>query len=157
VKQPTDLFKAFADATRVRLLNLLAQREHCVCEFQSILRVPQPKISRHLAYLRRSGLVQTRREGKWIYYSLTPATDAVHTSLLRCLRGCFTEIAFLQRDIKRDRLTKPMAGKNNTCGGCHPEPFEGSQSSKKRAKTPEIPRQARDDTVGRKGCPSCKS
>ena len=69
-----------ADETRVRILNLLAQREHCVCEFQSILRVPQSKISRHLAYLRRSGLVQTRRDGKWIFYSLAPAANAVHTA-----------------------------------------------------------------------------
>ena len=115
LKQPTDLFKAFADATRVRILNLLAQREHCVCEFQSILRVPQPKISRHLAYLRRSGLVQTRRDGKWIFYSLAPATNAVHTSLLRCLRGCFTEIAFLQHDLKRDRQTKPVPKLNRKC------------------------------------------
>ena len=101
--KPDQLFKAFGDETRLRLLNLLAQREHCVCEFQSILRVSQPKISRHLAYLRRSGLVQTRRKGKMIIYSLAPATNAVHTSLLRCLRGCFTEISFLQEDIQRDQ------------------------------------------------------
>jgi len=103
MEKPDQLFKAFSDATRLRLLNLLAQREHCVCEFQSILRVPQPKISRHLAYLRRSGLVKTRREGKMIFYSLAPAMNAVHTSLLRCLRGCFTEIEFLQKDIARDQ------------------------------------------------------
>ena len=106
---PDQLFKAFSDATRLRLLNLLAQREHCVCEFQSILRVPQPKISRHLAYLRRAGLVQTRRNGKMIFYALAPAANAVHTSLLRCLRGCFTEIAFLQRDLARDRQRQPIA------------------------------------------------
>ena len=156
MKQPTDLFKAFADATRVRLLNLLAQREHCVCEFQSILCVPQPKISRHLAYLRRAGLVRTRRDGKWIYYSLAPAGNAVHTSLLRWLRGCFTEICFLQRDLKRDRRSKPMVRKNMS-GGCHPEPVEGSHSLKYRATTTEIPRQARDDTFGRTSCPSCQS
>ena len=104
---PDQLFKAFSDSTRLRLLNLLAQREHCVCEFQSILRVAQPKISRHLAYLRRSGLVKTRRNGKWIYYSLAPAANPVHTSLLRCLRGCFTEIGFLQDDLKQDRRGKP--------------------------------------------------
>lgn len=115
VKQPTDLFKAFADTTRVRILNLLAQREHCVCEFQSILRVPQPKISRHLAYLRHSGLVQTRRNGKWIYYALTPATNAVHASLLRCLRGCFSEIAILQQDLKRDRQAKPAIKSTGKC------------------------------------------
>ena len=116
MENPDQLFKAFADATRLRLLNLLAQREHCVCEFQIILRVSQPKISRHLAYLRRSGLVQTRRSGQMIFYSLTPAANAVHASLLRCLRGCFSEISFLQRDTKRDRQAKPILRKNNTCG-----------------------------------------
>ena len=65
-----ELFKAFADKTRLRILNLVAQRERCVCEFQKILRVPQPTISRHLAYLRRSGLLVARRDGKWIHYSL---------------------------------------------------------------------------------------
>lgn len=115
MKQPADLFKAFADTTRVRLLNLLAQREHCVCEFQSILRVPQPKISRHLAYLRRAGLVQTRRSGKMIFYALAPATNPVHRSLLRCLRGCFTDIAFLRRDLDRDRQAQPIFWKNDTC------------------------------------------
>lgn len=113
--KPNQLFKAFSDSTRLRLLNLLAQREHCVCEFQSNLAVPQPTISRHLAYLRRSGLVQTRRDGKMIIYSLAPANNAVHASLLRCLNGCFTEISFLKRDIERDRRTKPIFWKNNTC------------------------------------------
>ncbi len=118
-KKPDQLFKAFSDSTRLRLLNLLAQREHCVCEFQSILRVSQPKISRHLAYLRRSGLVQTRRAGKWVHYSLAPATNPVHTSLLRCLRGCFTEISFLRADIQRDRRSKPsQPASRKRCRSC---------------------------------------
>jgi ArsR family transcriptional regulator len=109
------LFKAFSDETRLRLLNLLAQREHCVCEFQSILRVPQPRISRHLAYLRRSGLVKTRRSGKMIFYALAPATNAVHKSLLRCLRGCFAGISFLQQDIRRAQRTKPFRTSIGKC------------------------------------------
>ena len=119
--QPNQLFKAFSDETRLRLLNLLAQRPHCVCEFQDILRVPQPKISRHLAHLRRSGLVRTRRRGKMIFYSLAPATDAVHRSLLRCLRGCFTEIDFLQQDIQRDRQGHPRRAARRGCSPkeCH--------------------------------------
>ena len=115
VKQPTDLFKAFADTTRVRILNLLAQREHCVCEFQNILHVPQPKISRHLAYLRRTGLVKTRRDGKWVYYTLAPGTNAVHTSLLRCLRGCFSEVTILQRDRRASLALKPTVKCCKTC------------------------------------------
>lgn len=62
--KPNQLFKAFADETRVRILNLLAQGEQCVCEFQQTLQVPQPTISRHLAYLRRAGLVEERKQGK---------------------------------------------------------------------------------------------
>ena len=108
METPGQLFKAFSDETRLRILNLLAQREHCVCEFQKILKVPQPTISRHLAYLRRSKLVRTRRHGKMILYSLSPASGGVHASLLRCLRGCFTEIGFLQHDIMRDRKQKPL-------------------------------------------------
>ena len=105
---PDQLFKAFADKTRLRILNLLAQRDHCVCEFQGILRLPQPTISRHLAYLRRSGLVQEARYGKWIMYSLAEPRNEVHAALLHCVRGCFPKIDFLQRDIERDKKTKPI-------------------------------------------------
>ena len=105
---PSQLFKAFADATRLRILNLLAQRDHCVCEFQGILRLPQPKISRHLAYLRRSGLVVEERHGKRIMYSLAEPGNEVHATLLHCMRGCFQKIDFLQRDIERDKKTKPI-------------------------------------------------
>lgn len=108
MNKPDQLFKAFADETRLRLLNLLAQRDHCVCEFQSILRVPQPKISRHLAYLRRSGLVVEERHGKMIMYSLAEPTNAIHATLLKCVRGCFQDIDFLQRDTERDNKNKPI-------------------------------------------------
>lgn len=106
--KPNQLFKAFSDETRLRILNLLAQRDHCVCEFQNILRVPQPTISRHLAYLRRSGLVTEERHGKMVMYSLAEAKNAVHESLLRCVRGCFQEIDFLKRDIERGKKQKPI-------------------------------------------------
>ena len=61
------LFAALADTTRLRLLNLMAGREVCVCYFVEILRQGQPKISRHLAYLRNTGIVAVRREGKWMH------------------------------------------------------------------------------------------
>jgi ArsR family transcriptional regulator len=102
------LFKAFADETRLRILNLLAQRDHCVCEFECILRVPQPTISRHLAYLRRTGLVEEERHGKMIMYSLAEPNGAVHAALIRCVNGCFQEIDFLKRDIERGKKTKPI-------------------------------------------------
>src|SRR2546427_11951235 len=66
------LFRALADSTRLRLLNLMNGREVCVCYFVEILKTSQPKISRHLAYLRRAGIVAARRDGKWMHYRLLP-------------------------------------------------------------------------------------
>jgi ArsR family transcriptional regulator len=106
--KPSQLFKAFSDETRLRILNLLTARDFCVCEFQHILRVPQPTVSRHLAYLRRSGLVEEERHGKMIMYSLARPNSPVHAALIRCVNGCFQEIDFLKRDIERARKTKPI-------------------------------------------------
>jgi ArsR family transcriptional regulator len=69
------LFKALADRTRLRLLNLMAAGEVCVCFFVEVLGESQPKISRHLAYLRRAGVVAVRREGKWMHYRISTPAD----------------------------------------------------------------------------------
>src|ERR1700716_1668581 len=71
------LFKALADATRLRILGLLLAGEVCVCDIHESLKIPQSKASRHLAYLRRSGLVETRRDGLWIHYRLGKLADPV--------------------------------------------------------------------------------
>jgi len=71
----TTLFSALADHTRLRLLNLLRNGEVCVCFFTEVLGESQPKISRHLAYLRRSGLVTARRDGKWVHYRISDLGD----------------------------------------------------------------------------------
>src|SRR5215510_13363249 len=71
------LFKALADATRLRILRLLMAGEVCVCNIHDALKIPQAKASRHLAYLRRVGLVTTRREGMWVYYSLSKSADPI--------------------------------------------------------------------------------
>ena len=85
------LFAALADPTRLRLLNLMDGREVCVCYFVEILRQGQPKISRHLAYLRKAGIVSARREGKWMHYRMVPQADeaaaSILTSVLASLRG----------------------------------------------------------------------
>jgi ArsR family transcriptional regulator len=87
----TQFFAALADTTRLRLLNLMAGREVCVCYFVEILRQGQPKISRHLAYLRKAGLVTARREGKWMHYRISPldseAAAAILNTALASLRG----------------------------------------------------------------------
>jgi ArsR family transcriptional regulator, arsenate/arsenite/antimonite-responsive transcriptional repressor len=77
------LFRTLADPTRLRLLNLIADREICVCYFVQILKVSQPKISRHLAYLRRAGIVAARRQGRWMHYRVVSLQDAVADSILR--------------------------------------------------------------------------
>src|SRR4030095_15291432 len=69
------LFKALADRTRLRLINLMGDDEVCVCFFVEVLKTNQPKISRHLAYLRRAGVVSARREGKWMHYRIVPPSD----------------------------------------------------------------------------------
>ena len=76
------LFAALADRTRLRLLNLMAGREVCVCYLVEILGQSQPKISRHLAYLRKAGIVAARREGKWMHYRLCPPADGAVASIL---------------------------------------------------------------------------
>lgn len=84
-------FAALADPTRLRILNLMAGREVCVCYFVAILRLGQPKISRHLAYLRRAGIVSARREGKWMHYRIRriedQAADSILTGVLAALAG----------------------------------------------------------------------
>jgi ArsR family transcriptional regulator len=76
------LFAALADITRLRLLNLMAGHEVCVCHFVEILGQSQPKISRHLAYLRKAGIVAARREGKWMHYSICPPADTAASAVL---------------------------------------------------------------------------
>jgi ArsR family transcriptional regulator, arsenate/arsenite/antimonite-responsive transcriptional repressor len=82
VDRLAELFQALSDPTRLRLLNLIAKGEICVCFLVEALREPQPKISRHLAYLKRSGVVDTRREGKWMHYSVSADLDASERALL---------------------------------------------------------------------------
>jgi DNA-binding transcriptional ArsR family regulator len=77
------MFAAFSDRTRLRLLNLMNGREVCVCYFVEILGQSQPKISRHLAYLRNAGLVKARRDGKWMHYRLETPADAGAAAILR--------------------------------------------------------------------------
>jgi ArsR family transcriptional regulator len=97
-------FRALADRTRLRLLNLMRGDEVCVCFFVEILKTNQPKISRHLAYLRRAGIVDVRREGQWIHYRIVEPTDADAARLLKNLLSWLASDQEMQRD--RERLVK---------------------------------------------------
>lgn len=79
------MFRAFADETRLSVLQLLSNGELCVCDLMSSLKAPQSKMSRHLAYLKRTGLVRDRKQGKWRHYSLTKPANLLHRKLLACL------------------------------------------------------------------------
>ncbi|WZP00168.1 metalloregulator ArsR/SmtB family transcription factor [Isosphaeraceae bacterium EP7] len=104
---PTDLLKAFADPVRLRLVHLLAGRDEvCVCHLHEALGLPQPTVSRHLAYLRKREIVATRKEGLWVYYRLAKPTSDLHRMLIACVGPCLAGLDILKDDRGRlDRLT----------------------------------------------------
>ena len=98
------LFKALADRTRLRLINLMGDTEVCVCFFVEVLRTNQPKISRHLAYLKRAGVVSARRDGKWIHYRIVEPPEPHAAQILREVRAGLLNDPAMQSD--RARLQK---------------------------------------------------
>jgi len=120
----TLIFRAFSDSTRLRILSLLRGGECCVGDLVQILDVEQPSASRHLAYLRRSGLVVVRKAGQWSYYSLAPAHAPFHQKLLECLAFCFQEVPQIEQDrLKDERLRE--------AGGCCPAGENANPSRRK--------------------------
>ena len=97
-------FQALGDKTRLRLLNLMGDQEICVCYFVQILGAPQPKISRHLAYLRSAGIVAARREGKWMHYRIVMPPHIGAAQILRQTLAAMQEEKPMQAD--RARLTR---------------------------------------------------
>jgi ArsR family transcriptional regulator len=112
------LFAALADRTRLRLLNLMDGREVCVCYFVEILKQGQPKISRHLAYMRNAGIVSARREGKWMHYSIERPGDA----------GAATILDATLASLKLDReMQMDLARLGKAC--CEPQRFVALQGA----------------------------
>lgn len=102
------LFKALADRTRLRILGLLSAGEVCVCDLHDSLGEPQPKVSRHLAYLRRSGLVAARKDGLWVHYRLAEIEDPLIRAALEAATHAVTHLKSNERD--RRRLATRVAG-----------------------------------------------
>lgn len=96
-----NLFKALADRTRLRILALLQAGEICVCDIHGSLNLPQPTVSRHLAYLRKSGLVQGRKEGLWVHYRLAPLPDPVAQTLLEAVSHALGHLDAGEKDRRR--------------------------------------------------------
>ncbi len=104
------MFRAFSDRTRLRLLHLIKNGEICVGDLVKVLRLPQPTVSRHLAYLRRADLVVARKEGQWSFYSLAGAKGRFHRALLGCLGSCLSEVPDLAADAQRHRRIRRTGG-----------------------------------------------
>jgi len=104
-------FRAFSDPTRLRILHLLQEGAMCVGDMVKVIQVPQPTASRHLAYLRRTGLVMARKDGLWAHYSLAPAENAFHAKLLECLAHCFDEV----KELKTDSTRAARLRKSGSC------------------------------------------
>src|SRR3954466_14461452 len=94
-------FKALADATRLRILGLLLTGEVCVCHIHESLRISQPKASRHLAYLRKAGLVEARREGLWMHYRIADLPDPVLQSIADAVRHALMHLEIGHKDAAR--------------------------------------------------------
>jgi ArsR family transcriptional regulator len=101
LSQLEELFKALGDATRLRILRLLMAGELCVCNIHDALKIPQTKASRHLAYLRRVGLVATRREGLWIYYRLSKSADPIVATIEDATTHVLGHVEALRKDAER--------------------------------------------------------
>jgi ArsR family transcriptional regulator len=123
------VFKALADATRLRILGLLLAGEVCVCDIHESLKIPQPKASRHLAYLRRAGLVEARREGLWMHYRLGQFSDPVMAAIADAVRHALTHLDPVQRDgqrlKKRTGCCVPAPGEVASAACCSPRSVAG--------------------------------
>jgi ArsR family transcriptional regulator len=119
-------FKALGDVTRLRILGLLLNGEVCVCHIHESLKVSQPKVSRHLAYLRGAGLVETRREGVWIHYRLAELGDPLRATVATAVRHMLSHVDVIHKDAARFQkntgcgIAPPVELAGPACGVCEP-------------------------------------
>lgn len=114
------IYQCLCDMTRLRILHLLGEGELCVCHFQEILGEPQVKVSKHLAYLRTHGLVESRKEANWMIYRLPSNPSNELSANLACLQDCVTENPVFRRDAeKRRRLAVKFREGSPAC--CAPK------------------------------------
>jgi ArsR family transcriptional regulator, arsenate/arsenite/antimonite-responsive transcriptional repressor len=122
------IYECLCDQTRLRILHLLGGGELCVCHFQEILGEPQVKISKHLAYLRARGLVESRKEANWMIYRLPSKPSHELSANLACLQDCVNENPVFCRDAeKRRRLAGKFSEDSPAC--CAPKPRKPKTAS----------------------------
>src|SRR5215216_1173999 len=111
-----NIYQCFCDRTRLRILNLLVQGPLCVCHFQDILDEPQVKVSKHLGYLKKHGLVEVKREAYWRIYSLVAKPSRALKTNLACLQDCAAEDKIFQRDTaKLAKLRENLGADSPAC------------------------------------------
>jgi ArsR family transcriptional regulator len=122
-------FQALADGTRLRILGLLVAGEVCVCNLHESLGISQPKVSRHLAYLRRAGLVTARREGLWVHYRLAEVPDPVLGTIVQAVTHALGHVDAVRRDTRALAKTTgcvvPPQACNPALGCCAPATQRG--------------------------------
>jgi ArsR family transcriptional regulator, arsenate/arsenite/antimonite-responsive transcriptional repressor len=101
IDQLEKVFKALSDKTRLRILALLGNNEVCVCHIHDSLELPQPTVSRHLAYLRRSGLVAVRRDGVWMHYRVSRSLDPVVQAVVKAAVDALSQVPATSQDRKQ--------------------------------------------------------
>jgi ArsR family transcriptional regulator len=125
------LFQALGDATRLRILGLLLAGEVCVCDIHDSLKIPQPKASRHLAYLRRAGLVAARREGQWMHYRLEPSSDPLIAAIRQAVGHTLGHVESVRRDAQRlstrTGCCMPAIDGGMALACCAPDTAEGAR------------------------------
>jgi ArsR family transcriptional regulator len=121
------LFKALADRTRLRILGLLASGEVCVCDIHQSLALPQPTTSRHLAYLRRAGLVSARKDGLWVHYRLTDLPDAVARTVVDAVRHALGHLSAADKDKRRLAQRRPAVFAPEADAPCCSSPTQAIQ------------------------------
>ena len=104
------IYECLCDETRLRIIQLLTRGPLCVCHLQAVLEIPQARISQHLSYLRERGMVENRREGTWMIYSLPAKPSAELSRHLACLQDCSVSDSRFRGDLKK---LKPIVGR---CG-----------------------------------------
>jgi ArsR family transcriptional regulator len=110
MEQLVQFFKALSDETRLRIMMLLTQGELCVCDLMFVLDEPQSKVSRHLAYLKHSGLTNSKRAGVWMHYSLKEPTDKLHRAQLDFLKKQLSDLPQFQMDREKLLELKKQGG-----------------------------------------------
>ena len=119
MKKIANIFKALSDDTRLRMIKLLHERELCVCELMQVLDMSQPRISRHMSVLKNAGLVEDRREGKWVHYSLRKETQGKEIKiLLDAMVVMANDDAIIKADKKNLKKATRLSESKGSCMRC---------------------------------------